>query len=201
MKITYSPLVASCSGTTANAVAATWKGINYIRQHVIPANPNTAAQQLVRNALTRCVTLWRSLHANIKSWLNTYGVDYRMSGFNVFMQKCRTLEQAGSALKPVPDNPYCPAPASFAGAAGGAGEITVTWTDNSPAAYSLFFGFVRLVGTNVFLKENQVDADLGTMTFTGLDAGEDYDCYGFFQHTTDSDCGTSAADLAVTAGA
>lgn len=32
-------------------VYASWRGIQYARQHVIPANPNTAAQQLTRNTL------------------------------------------------------------------------------------------------------------------------------------------------------
>lgn len=26
-----------------------WRGVNYVRQHVVPANPNTSAQQAVRN--------------------------------------------------------------------------------------------------------------------------------------------------------
>lgn len=33
-------------------VYASWRGRSYVRRHVIPANPNTADQQLTRNAFT-----------------------------------------------------------------------------------------------------------------------------------------------------
>lgn len=36
------------SGKVGDVVGASWKGIAYIRQYVIPANPNTAAQQAER---------------------------------------------------------------------------------------------------------------------------------------------------------
>lgn len=199
MKVTYSVLVSSMSGTSANVVASKWKGINYVRQHVIPHNPQTTAQTAVRDALARCVTLWRSLSIVIKGWLDTYGVDYKMSGFNVFMSKSRTLEQAASLIKPVPDNPYCPAVSAFAPVTGigASGDIDLTWTDNAPTAFDSLVVLARKSDANVFDSITGFAASTESGTLTGLTADEDYDVYGMFFNSTDNDHGTSTGTLDV----
>lgn len=203
MKITYSPLVASASGTTANAVAASWKGINYIRMHVIPHNPKTDAQQAVRDALTRCVTLWRSLSTEIKFWLNSYGVDYRMSGFNIFMKYCRTLEQAAGVLKPVPDSPYEAAPSTFAAVegVGAGGDIDLTWVDNSSGPFQKIMLLTRLKTSSVFAAMLVPTAGDESFTITGLSAGGIYDVYGAFYDHNNNLFGTSVGVQSVTAKA
>ena len=45
------------SGKVGDVVGATWKGIPYIRQYVIPANPNTALQQTERSLFADLVSL------------------------------------------------------------------------------------------------------------------------------------------------
>jgi uncharacterized protein with NRDE domain len=39
-------------------VYAIWKGLNYARKYVIPANPNTAAQQTIRGYFTTAVAAY-----------------------------------------------------------------------------------------------------------------------------------------------
>lgn len=203
MKVTFSPLVSGLSGKAADAVAATWKGRSYIRKHVIPHNPQSAAQTLVRESLARCVTLWRSLAANTKLWLDTYGTGYQMSGYNVFMQKSRALEQAGSILVPVPANPHCAAPsdASFVTGAGVAGDIDLTWTEDGPAAYTHILGIARRINENFF--HTQVTSLVGDakLIISDLDVGEDYDCYCFYLAAASGIMGTSHGQLAVTSKA
>ncbi len=203
MKIKWSPLVGSASGTTADAVAASWKGIQYIRKHVIPHNPKTPAQTLVRESLARCVPLWRSHHINVKTWLNTYGVDYRMSGFNVFMSKSRALEQAGSLIMPVPANPYCPAPSTlaFAEGIGAGGDIDVTWVDNAPVDYDGIAFAIRRADGNVFNYYTTRASAGEAEVLSGFDAGEDYDCYAWFVNEVAKIHGTPDGDLGVTAKA
>ena len=47
------------SGQAGKAgVFAKWKGRQYRRAYVIPANPNTTKQQEVRQNLANAVTLW-----------------------------------------------------------------------------------------------------------------------------------------------
>lgn len=203
MRVTPSPLVGRMSGKTAGLVAATWKGRQYVRAHVIPANPQTAAQTLVRTSLARCVTLWRSLEADFKTWLDEYATGYRMSGFNTFMQKNRAVEQAGTALAPVPAHPNCAAPEAlaFVTGVGAGGTIDLTWTDNSPTAFNQLRVCLRLDGGNIFTDFKTFQADAETGIIPGLTAGEDYDCYGFYVDSVEVEYGTSDSDLAITAKA
>jgi len=203
MKVKFSPLVASMSGTAADAVMASWKGIQYVRKHVIPHNPQTAAQTLVRTSLARCMTLWRSLTADFKDWLDTYGVDYRLSGWNIFVQKCRALEQAGSLILPMPANPHIPAPSTlaFATGAGAGGDIDITWVDNAPAASTRIYFLFRLASANIFDKIDYQDSDAEAHTTGGLTAGEDYDCYAFYADPITGEMGSTDGDLAVAAKA
>jgi len=203
MRITPSPLVGRMSGKTAGLVAATWKGRQYVRALVTPANPQSAAQTLVRTSLARCVTLWRSLETEIKAWLNTYATDYRMSGFNTFVQKNRAAEQAGTTLKPVPDHPNCPSPTAlaFVEGVGAAGTIDLTWTDNSPTAFNQMRVALRLVGGNEFTDFKTFQADAETGIVTGLTAAEDYDCVGMFCDSVAVEYGTSDGDDDITAKA
>jgi hypothetical protein len=65
-----------------------WKGINDVRQHVIPANPNTEAQQAQRALIRAAVLLWHGTAwtpADLTAWNRYAGVKPRpMSGYNVF---------------------------------------------------------------------------------------------------------------------
>lgn len=50
------------SGTIAQALTyARWKGINYVRTRVIPANPNTADQQEVRGCFSTLSEMWKRM--------------------------------------------------------------------------------------------------------------------------------------------
>ena len=199
MKLTFSPLIAGMRGRAADAVASSWKGIAYVRKYVIPANPNTAAQQLVRNSFASMIPLWRSLNALMKAWLDTYGIDYQMSGMNVFVSKCRALEQAAALLKPMPDHPLFPAPSTlaFATGAGASGDIDATWVDNAPTDFNRIYFAYRKDGEDTFSKIDYQNADAEAHVSGGLTAGANYDCYAWYYNDTTDVMGTSDGDLAV----
>lgn len=199
MKITYSPLVAGASGKTADAVAAHWKGRNYIRKRVIPHNPKSSAQTAVRESLARCVTLWRSLSSTVKDYLDTYAVDYRMAGFNAFISKNRAHEQVPEALEVVPANPHVSAVADFEGDVAVADKITVTWTDPALDGYTKLALIARNQALEVFeLEILTVDAADETYDFDPLETDDVYDVYGWLYNPTTGDMGTVAADTNLT---
>jgi len=199
VKVKPSALVAELNGSTAELTAASWKGINYVRRKVTPANPNSAAQQAVRNSLTRCVALWRSLSTTVKTWLDTYGNNYAMSGFNVFTSKNRALEQVPSALYPVPANPNYPVPSTFAAVtgAGDAGDIDVTWVDDAPTGVTLTVIIARDDSGSVFETEVTSSKATAAKTLTGLDDAKTYDVYGWWRDATLNIEGTPASVLTV----
>lgn len=50
-------ILGAITGKVGNVVGASWKGINYIREYVIPANPNTDAQKAERDLFRDIVSL------------------------------------------------------------------------------------------------------------------------------------------------
>lgn len=199
MKVTPSPLVAGLSGTSAGAVAASWKGRQYVRKHVVPKNPNTAAQQAVRTAFSGCVTLWRSLSNKMKDWLDSYGTAQRMSGYNVFMARNRALMQAGDPLVPVPANPNVPACAITLSVDGvSSGQLKATWTDPANADFTKIAFALLKDGDEAFVAVSEDTlTSAATKTFTGLTAGATYRVYAFLYNSTTGEFGTvDSAELA-----
>jgi len=191
MKITFSPLVAGASGRAADAVASSWKGRAYIRKYVIPHNPQSAAQVLVRNSMASCVTMWRSLSSDLKACLDTYGVGYRMSGYNVFTSKNRAKFQATDPLAVMPANPNVAAISDFLGTLGDT-EIVVTWTDPVNAAFTKLAMMLHRTDLSIF--EGEILTTLSsaeTYTFTGLTNGKTYDLYAFLYSATPAIPGTT----------
>ena len=88
MAIVTAPLLSlGASGKIADTlVASVWKGIPYMRQYVIPANPKTVDQVAHRAAFTAAVAAWRTYitDADVReAWRVSAGVQSgAMSNFN-----------------------------------------------------------------------------------------------------------------------
>ena len=75
-------------------VYMTWKGIDDVREYVIPANPNTAGQQTQRGYFSAAVEAWHTdgyTALDVAAW-NLYALAQKVaaSGFNMFT-KLRVL--------------------------------------------------------------------------------------------------------------
>jgi hypothetical protein len=72
-----------------------WKGINDCRQHVVPANPQTAAQTNQRTAMTNVVSAWRNYFTDTtmrSAWTRLAGtLADVMSGFNAFTRNAAKM--------------------------------------------------------------------------------------------------------------
>lgn len=58
-------LFGKASGKLGTLVFAAWKGTQYVRSLVMPANPNTPAQQAQRNLFRNCVYFGKSLLGSV----------------------------------------------------------------------------------------------------------------------------------------
>jgi hypothetical protein len=77
------------SGQLAKTLVYTsWKGLNTIRQHVIPANPDTTDQKTQRGYVRAAVLLWHTITWTIPdhtAWNRYASIKSRpMSGYNAF---------------------------------------------------------------------------------------------------------------------
>lgn len=179
--IIFAPIISEARGKVSDCVFAVWKGRPYIRQRVIPANPQTAAQTAVRESLARCVDLWQSIENQLKEIWNTYATGYRMSGFNKFMSQNRADEQVPSLLQVGVPNPDIDPAATFTPStgAGAAGDIDCVWTGGTVGANYYAYILCRKATLDDFtIEENDtVLFSAGAVTLSGLVAGATYDVY------------------------
>lgn len=81
-------------GRLTGMVGASWKGINYVRKMVIPANPNTAAQQGTRTVFAWLVDKGRRINSTILK-PNLFPVPKKKSQFNEFLSRNKSMIAAG----------------------------------------------------------------------------------------------------------
>lgn len=99
-KVTGPLMSMDASGQLGKAlVFAKWKGQNYVRQYVIPMNPNTTEQANVRGIVGDASVAWKNsavvgattINPAYKLAYNTAAAGSGMSGFNLFIKECIAL--------------------------------------------------------------------------------------------------------------
>lgn len=84
-KITGPMLSLGASGSIAKTlVASKWKGRPYMRQHVIPANPQSVAQSLTRNAFSSAAAIWKVGGPLLRAPWERFAVGQVLTGRNKF---------------------------------------------------------------------------------------------------------------------
>ena len=96
-KVTAPFLSLDASGTVASTLTASkWKGINYMRQRVIPQNPNSFKQLAIRGLISDASKAWQAgstvgtvvIDATYKAAFDTAATGQAYSGFDLFMKNC-----------------------------------------------------------------------------------------------------------------
>jgi hypothetical protein len=79
-------ILSNVRGAVAGVVGGVWKGQNYLRARVTPANPNTVAQQAQRTKLADCVAFAKLILGSV---LQPFVDPFQkvMSGYNWFVKK------------------------------------------------------------------------------------------------------------------
>lgn len=116
------------------AVFATWRGRPYARQHVTPANPQSAEQTKTRSLFTWLSGVWKNAGSILLAPWNSYATGQVFLGRNAFIGNNIKVMRGDVNLADMVFSPGAkggPAPTSVS-AAGGAGSITVTI--NAPTA-------------------------------------------------------------------
>ena len=80
------------SGTLADTlVYSKWKGRPYVRRYVIPANPDTAEQQLTRNTFGWCSGVWKNAGSLTRAAWDLLATGQVLTGRNAFMGRNTNL--------------------------------------------------------------------------------------------------------------
>lgn len=93
------------SGKVGKAgVFATWKGRQYRRSWVKPANPKTPAQKNIRQNFTNAVDAWHDFNAVQKTVYGYLATPEQISGFNLWVRRYQKAAATGQTL---PNKPLC----------------------------------------------------------------------------------------------
>lgn len=193
--VTFSPLIADIRGKTADVVFSSWKGRNYIRQRVIPANPRTADQTAVRDSLAEAVAIWQQLPGALQDGYGNAAANLNISGYNDFVGRNRALIQAETGLNGPRRNTDASGdrievPTDFTdGGEPGAGQRTFSWTDPGQGA-DYRFGYLCYDSTGNVIFQTVVDVgllSLGGYTVPLLTVGQWYLIAFWVLRLTDSE--------------
>jgi len=154
-----SPIMSDIRNKLGDSVVfSIWKGRNYFRSYVIPANPRTNAQKANRAVLSELVKRWQAIinTAGKKAAWNAEALPYLISGFNLFMKFGRK-----SAIS-------CPATGSANVA------FNITYTLGLPAAKARIYKFDGTTWTDITPAGGLSETPNSTLSRTETSAGTYY---------------------------
>jgi hypothetical protein len=202
-RIYLSPLIVDIRNKQADTVFSKWRGINYIRSRVVPANPKTAGQVAIREALARLVALWQGFGVNTKDNWKYMMSGREKSGFNHWIGLNTVDEKNDSLLALTLDTGYEEFETFTPSTGSGAGEIDIAFAPTPFPADRKGILYFRKSATSEWDKIGAISAAQNSpITITGLDAGDTYQVYGYIRiepydddgsHVGKSASGTAAA--------
>lgn len=175
-RIYLSPLIVDIRNKQKDTVFSKWKGINYIRSRVVPANPKSGAQIAVRDALAILVEAWQLNGASHKSAWDYFASGANYSGFNAWIAKNVIPVRDGTAITGTKPGTEAILTAFSVATGGAAGQLALTFAPTPvPAGYHYVNIAIKVGGGHV-----QVDsfaaAVASPQTISGLTAGAAYLC-------------------------
>jgi hypothetical protein len=191
-KVTGPLLSLGARGQVAKTqVYATWKGVPYVRQHVIPANPNSAGQQSTRNVFAEANDLWKRAPALFVAPWNRFADGQPKTGRNSMIGGYVADNRGQADLEFWTASP---------GAKGGLPPLTIVATPAAlqitvdltvpaaPTGWTLEAAVACIVqdGTPGALPDTVIQADEDlvapySIVFTGLEAATTYHCFGWLR--------------------
>lgn len=178
-------------------VYAKWKGIQYARRYVVPANPATTGQTLTRSVFRAADQQWKYLGALAREpWIAAVKGRPMVPRNLLMKEEIPVIRDENDISKWVfsPGNLGGIAPVSVTAAeGGGAGEIDVTIT--APAA-PVGWELTKVVAAAILQRapdelpdvqdlEASAPDDSDPITLTGADASTEYVVGGWLQWTRD----------------
>lgn len=138
MAKTTAPLLSfGGSGQIAKTmVYSTWKGVPYVRRHVVPANPQTTAQQATRTLFAQLREMWKIAPSLVTDAWNAFAQGRPFTGMNKYVgENIRVLRLEADFANFIgsPGAKGGPAPTQVLATTGsGSGEIDVDFTVPAP---------------------------------------------------------------------
>lgn len=174
-------------------VYSQWKGRPYVRQYVVPANPNSPGQQLTRNTFRYLNRLWQYLPAGALGAWKLYAQNQRYTDRNGWLSVnnplLRTKTDLTDAILSIGAGSGIVAQGMTA--TPGAGSITVALTaPELPTGWTIVNAWAMAVASvnpqvsDVYDAVSGFDASTPySIELSGLTASQEYVVGGWFEYT------------------
>lgn len=176
-------------------VTAKWRGIEYARQYVIPANPRTTKQQDNRTRFALLREMWKLSPALVRLPWDTFALGRPFLGLNKFVGENNRLLVGQSDMANMLTSPGARGglpPVAFSAATGttpGTVDCTIVappqlpdrWTITQWVAAAVHDQDPIGIFTGPFVAGFDASAS-NPITLSGLGAGENCMCFGFIQY-------------------
>lgn len=193
------------SGKVGNVVFTNTKEGTVMRERETPTNPNTAAQQGVRNAFRKVTQQWRNLTATQVGAWNAWAARWRqeqpttdemynLNGFNWFVKlgaKYLAINPGQSGAPVTPPSAAYGGDSITIGTTGGAGQVTFTASGPNASTSTTELMVQRVSGPNsraqrgaFRIKSHQAFASGSLSTSVALDEGYYATAYQFVNKQT-----------------
>jgi hypothetical protein len=140
VKVTYGAIVQRASGKFGGTVHSNWKGVDVVRRFAKPSNPNSAAQQIVRDLFKNLTTMYTVQPSNVRAAWTSYATGKPFIARNKLIGLNVPLLQADtdwSELAPVPGDASTLPPTVFS-PTGGVGQIPTSITaPTAPSGWTI----------------------------------------------------------------
>jgi len=117
-------------------VGASWRGVNYMREYVVPANPQTAAQMSVRGIFGYLNALWKVAPTGFRAPWTANAVGQKYTDRNKLIKENLAALDADTSMADFIASPAnlggLPASTVVATTGAGPGEVNVTVTCPTP---------------------------------------------------------------------
>lgn len=80
-----------------SGVFASWQGVQYRRRYAKPSNPNSPAQQTVRNSFKNGVAKWKTFNSAQQNAYGPLSAGQPLSGYNLFLRRWQQMTSAERA--------------------------------------------------------------------------------------------------------
>lgn len=176
-------------------VYSRWRGIDYVRQYVIPANPQTVAQQNVRKTFALLREMYKIAPALVVAAWDAFATGRPFTGMNKFVgENVRVLNGQADmdAFIGSPGARGGLAPVAIAVDSLAVGAITVDFTLPALPAGWAMHGAVAGAFKNqapngffegAFVAAEDVAAPMNQVVLNGLESGEEYVVFAFLRQT------------------
>lgn len=172
-KVTAPLLSFDARGKIADTmVYSNWRGVPYVRRHVIPGNPKTTAQVLTRDIFRALELRWKQAGPIMRSPWDRFAVGQKFVGRNSYLGKNIAVIRGDANMADYIGSPGAkgglpPVSMALATAAGGGIECVVV----APAIPT---GWAVVAAQATFLKDQTPEAVVGDIIVEGEDTSDPF---------------------------